>query len=203
LKPRLETVLSNEGLIAEHCHGEASTSAQPHSVNSNSAGRMIIKDEQMYKHNILRINYTTYDVRRDQDVINPGTSHKDIMTLARSDSSGDNFLYARVLGVYHVNIIWIGNGKWDYRPRRMELLWVRWFDRVASEKAGWAARRLDMLQFLPMEDEDAFGFVDPADVLRSGHLLPRFASGRLHPDGVSMSQCAADGQDWKYYYANR
>jgi hypothetical protein len=170
---------------------------------TSNTGRIIIKDNRMYRHNILRINYTTYDVRRDQDVVNPRTSHKDIMILARSDSSDHPFLYARVLGIYHVNAIWTGSGVLDYRPRRLEFLWVRWFEHVTKEPAGWTARRLDTLRFPPMENEDAFGFVDPGDVLRGCHLLPKFAQGKLHPDHVNMSKCAADGGDWKYYNVNR
>ncbi|RPD71381.1 hypothetical protein L226DRAFT_468941, partial [Lentinus tigrinus ALCF2SS1-7] len=40
-----------------------------------------ILDDKMYPHNLLRLNYTTYDLRREQDCISP---HKqaDIMVLA-------------------------------------------------------------------------------------------------------------------------
>ena len=37
-----------------------------------------------------------------------------------------------------------------------------------------------------MDEEDAFGFVDPKDVLRGCHILPRFAAGKRHPDGCGM-----------------
>jgi hypothetical protein len=67
----------------------------------------------------MRINYTTYDVRRSQDIINTTTSRHDVMVLA---DPGDHtaashpFRYARVLGVYHVNVIYVGAGMIDYQP---------------------------------------------------------------------------------------
>jgi len=36
---------------------------------------------------------------------------------------------------------------------------------------------LDTVRFVPMADEDVFGFVDPADVLRGCHVIPSFADG--------------------------
>jgi len=43
------------------------------------------KSNHMYKHNIIRINYTSYDVRRAQDVINPKTNHQNVMILSPQD----------------------------------------------------------------------------------------------------------------------
>ncbi|KIJ59550.1 hypothetical protein HYDPIDRAFT_33080 [Hydnomerulius pinastri MD-312] len=62
---------------------------------------------------------------------------------------------------------------------------------------------MDSSDFSLMNDVDVFDFVDPADVLRGCHLIPAFASGKLHPDGVAVSPMAHDSEDWKYYYANR
>jgi hypothetical protein len=54
-----------------------------------------------------------------------------------------------------------------------------------------------------MESTNAFGYVDPADVLRGCHLLPVFANGKLHPDHIATSKLASDTDNWKYYYINR
>jgi hypothetical protein len=173
----------------------------------------------MYKHRIFRINYTTYDIRRDQDVINPGTSHCNIMMFADSAPNGDapgvtspahyHFLYARVLGVYHVNVVYVGPGMVDYNPRRFEFLWLRWYKPHPPEHNQ--RYRLDQLSFLPVTNPDAFGFVDPADVVRSCHIIPRFASGRRFPASqdhedhydVGLSICGRDSHDWNCYYMNR
>ncbi|RDB25047.1 hypothetical protein Hypma_007810 [Hypsizygus marmoreus] len=177
---------------------------------------LFFKNDRIYRHRIFRINYTTYDVRRAQDVINPNTPHRDVMVLAPSqieteiDDAGMNhkFLYGRILGIYHANIVYSGpTGIIDYRPRRMDFLWVRWFqlvDRTSSTGPGdWDSRQLDCIKFPSVNSPDAFGFLDPAEVLRGCHILPRTALGRVHADNVGISQCAKDSGDWKMYFVNR
>ena len=122
------------------------------------------------------------------------------MLLAPCDSAHP-FLYAHVIGIFHANIIYTGSGSKDYLPRCLEILWVHWF-KVVDVPAGWEHAALDSLRFVPMSQDDAYRFVDPANVLRGCHLIPAFASGRMHPDSVSVLQDARDGADWKYYYVN-
>lgn len=166
---------------------------------------VLFNSNKIYRHRLLRINYTTYDIRREFDTINPHTDHRDIMLLSELEGSGHPFSYARVLGIFHANIIYTGPGTMDYRSRRIDFLWVRWFEVLQDRTMaiGWEQQILDAVRFMPMADEHAFGFVDPADVLRGCHIIPSFANGRLHPDGVAMSRCAGDAADWKRYYINR
>ena len=176
---------------------------------ADDVSRIFIKSDRMYQHHILRINYTTYDVRRSQDVINPGTSHRDIMMLANNASDDEGvekvhpFCYARILGIYHVNVIYTGTGMVDYVAHRLNFLWVRWYQYSKAQSIGWRDYQLDMLHFLPMAHEHAFGFVDPQDVIRAGHILPAFKRGKSHADGISISRCAGDGADWQNYFVNR
>lgn len=113
---------------------------QEHDINT-----LIIKDDRMYRHNIARFNYTTYDVRRAQDVINPRTSHCNVMVL-RSDTDiedqGHRYMYGKVLGIYHVNVIYIRNGMIDYTPFRMEFLWIRWYEPI-DQCSTWETSTLD------------------------------------------------------------
>jgi hypothetical protein len=168
---------------------------------------IFFKGNRMYIHHLARFNYTTYDVRRSQDVINPGTSHRDIILLANNTgNNGDSnhpFLYARVLGIYHVNVIYTGEGSLDYAARRMEFLWVRWFEYDAHLPIAWTNSKLDPVRFLPMSDERAFGFVDPNHVLRGCHIVPTFVKGKARVDGISLSRLVRDGQDWSQYRVNR
>ena len=161
----------------------------------------------MYGHHLARFNYTTYDIRRSQDVINPGTSHRDIMLLANKDESNSDskhpFLYARVLGIYHVNAIYTGEGRLDCSAQRVEFLWVRWFEYDGRSSTEWQDMKLDSLRFPPMSIEGAFGFVNPADVLRGCHIVPSFAGGKARLDGVGLSKLAHDAQDWARYCVNR
>jgi hypothetical protein len=93
----------------------------------------------------------------------------------------------------------------DYHARRMEFLWVRWYENLDDNpvEAGWSKRRLDRLQFPPMEEQGSFGFVDPGSILRGCHLKPAFALGLRHPNGTGTSECARNGKDWRMYYVNR
>ena len=156
----------------------------------------------MYQHCLLRIHYTTYDLWRESDSINPRTDHRDVMVLSNSDGKGHPFSYARVLGIFHANIIYTGPGSKDFLSRRIEFLWVRWFE-IVQDCLDWEQHALDAVKFLPMTDEDAFGFVDPANVLRACHVIPSFEDGQLHPDGIATSRCASDSDDWRRYRINR
>ena len=163
---------------------------------------VLFKANKIYRHRLLRLNYTTYDLQRESDSINPRTDHRDIMLLANSHGDAHPFSYARVLGIFHANVVYTGPGSKDYQSRRIEFLWVRWFE-VLQDRSAWERQALDTVRFVPMADEDVFGFVDPADVLRGCHVIPYFSGGRLHPDGIAMSRGAGDSDDWKQYYINR
>ena len=165
------------------------------------------KGERMYSHNIMRINYTTYDVRRAQDSINPRTNHQDIMLLSHRDDDTPHheYEYARVIGIYHVNVIYAGPGMLDYRARRLDFLWVRWYENLNDIPAqqGWKNAQLDRLQFPSLSEEDAFGFVNPAEVVRGCHIVPSFSAGPRHIAAVGISACARNSQDWREYMVNR
>ena len=169
---------------------------------------VFLKNDRIYRHRIARFNYTTYDVRRGQDVINPDTSHCDILLLANRSMEtrpehDHPFLYARILGMYHANVAYTGCGMLDYEARRIEFLWVRWFEYDGARSVRWKDLRLDSVRFPALASEGSFGFVDPRDVLRGCHMIPAFARRKRHSDEVSISRCARDGKDWNYYYVNQ
>jgi len=186
---------------------EAVSGAAPISIPVE--GQVYIAADRLYKHKLMHLNYTTYDVRRAQDIVNPSTSHCNIMLLADhapSDVVGSHsrhpYIYARVLGIFHVNATYVGPGVVDYRSHRIDVLWVRWYQYV-EESAGWDTATVDRVCFPPMADEHAFGFVNPGDVLRGCHMIPQFSRGLRYPDGTGISRCAQDASDWHFYYVNR
>jgi hypothetical protein len=197
-------------IMAIMLQSEQSEDASPHIKFDIDPNLIFFKDDLMYRHNIMRINYTTYDVRRAQDSINPCTDHKDIMLLANG-LTRHQYQYARILGIYHANVIYSGkgrHGKRDCRARRMEFLWVRWFELAGDDRMvqqGWRDGRLDALSFRRVTDKAAFGFVDPGETLRACHLIPKFVLGKSRSgDGAKpRSECAQDHRDWGAYYANR
>ena len=188
---------------------EQSKDTSPHIKFDVDPNLIFFKDNLMYRHNVMRINYTTYDVRRAQDSINPCTDHKDIMLLANGLTC-HQYQYARILGIYHANVIYSGkgrHGKRDCRARRMEFLWVRWFDTSGSNtvQQGWQKGHLDKLKFHRLASKEAFGFVDPTDILWASHLIPRFLLGKTRNEDNPRphSLCAQDHRDWGAYYVNR
>jgi hypothetical protein len=178
-------------------------------TNTDACKFVFLRNDRVYHHQLCRFHFTTYDVRRGSDTINPSTARCNIMLLADNadvvddSSTGHPFLYARVLGVYHANIVYTGPGMHDYQARRLDFLWVRWYEVVDPDTAGWSSSRLDSVRFPPMNGEDAFGFVDPKDVLRTCHIIPNFAKGKRHADGVGVSRCAKDAGDYCQYYIGR
>jgi hypothetical protein len=84
----------------------------------------------------------------------------------------------------------------------MDFLWVCWYGCDMSAPGGFKTRRLHRIGFLPSDDINAFGFLDPEEVLRGVHLIPGFAHGRTaHLLGPSIARLQDENdEDWLYYY---
>src|SRR5882762_6861906 len=55
-----------------------------HNFDDEERGVVHIINDSLYLHKTLQINYTTYDVRHDQDTVNPHT-HANVMVLSHKD----------------------------------------------------------------------------------------------------------------------
>lgn len=126
LLPHLKEAVQEHTLLGSlHLHPGTSEPAVP------SAESIVFKYNCLYRYNLMCVNYTTYDVRQAQDTISVNTVKHDIMILPRADlESCDleiSFTHARVLGIFHVNAVYIGASLPSYLPVRLEFLWVRWF----------------------------------------------------------------------------
>ncbi|KIJ14903.1 hypothetical protein PAXINDRAFT_23838, partial [Paxillus involutus ATCC 200175] len=148
-----------------------------HNFSDSERNSIIISDNKIYEHSMLRVNYTTYDLRREQDTINPCT-RADIMVLSHEDERTHPYWYARVVLIFHVNVEYRKDPRSPYSsPTRMDVLFVRWLRRD-NTPAGWTAKRLQHLEFFDQENqEEAFGFLDPDSVIRGVHLIPAFSYG--------------------------
>lgn len=177
-------------------------------ISSIDPDSIILKSDCMYPHKLLRVNYMTYDVRHSQDVINSTNSHHNIMLLADSNPSNRPtnevkfFKYAHVLGTFHVNVIYVGPGSVGLQSQRIEFLWVRWYKVIGNGNSGWGHSKLDRLHFLPITQNEAFGFVDPSEVIRGCHVIPRFMLGCRYSHGQGISYSGKDSEDWMEYYIN-
>ncbi|KAI0631037.1 hypothetical protein C8Q77DRAFT_179262 [Trametes polyzona] len=122
------------------------------------------------------------------------------MLVAPPDSPHP-FLYARVLGIFHVNAYIADRA--DAEPVCIHVLWVRWYDVDLRKPWGFEACRLPRLTFASLDDTP-FGFISPHQVLRASHIIPAFYHGRSDSalPGYSIARDAdedEDDQDWNYY----
>ncbi|KAI9067490.1 hypothetical protein FKP32DRAFT_1673036 [Trametes sanguinea] len=188
-------------------------------IPEDDARTLLFEHDRIFRHQTMQVNYTTYDVRRGQDIIHISTDHCNVMVQANedpaalvegpadgSDNLGDGtlFWYAQVLGIYHANVLDM-RGATSPAPVRMEFLHVRWFGRDPEWRSGWDAKRLDRVGFVPASDEGAFGFLDPSDVIRACHLIPAYHEGRTRTllGHSPLSQPSGAEDDWERYYVNR
>lgn len=164
--------------------------------------------QKIYSAQTCRLYYTTYDLQREYDTINP-RAHPDIILRAPDAKEGDDpYWYARVIGVYHANV-------WADRtdipgarnPRRMDFLWVWWLGKEHNYSPSRQKGRLPKIGFVESADDYAFSFVDPAHVVRGCHLIPAFHEGRtsnLLPIPQSVARCLnpREQDDWVNFYVN-
>ncbi|TFK61080.1 hypothetical protein BDN72DRAFT_805276 [Pluteus cervinus] len=163
-----------------------------------------IINNKLHRSNILRINYTTYDVRRNYDIISP-LRHPFVMVKSRDAKEGAHpFWYAQVLGIFSATVA-ITRPTLEPEPQKLDMLWVRWFGDEPGYRSGRKYSKLPKIGFVPQTEDDAFGFLDPSLVIRGCHLIPSFADGRtdqLLGAGLSAARAKDDVDDWAKYYVN-
>ena len=85
---------------------------------------------------------------------------------------------------------------------RIEFLWVRWYDVDEKARVGFKANCQFQLKF--RTGSQAFGFVDPANVLCTVHLIPSFyKSTTTRFLGPSIARRGDENdEDYYRYYVN-
>lgn len=113
------------------------------------------------------------------------------------------YWYARVLGIFHALVVKTDTNS-TFQPQRVDFLWVRWYGHDPAYRFGFRHCRLPRIGFVPTADEDAFGFLDLAEVIRAVHLIPAFAHSKtseLLPPSIARRP-SEDDEDWQFYYVN-
>jgi hypothetical protein len=176
-----------------------------HDFSDSDRNTVRLINNRIYSAKVLRVNYTTYDVRRDQDSMNPRT-HADVMVLSpESGPDAHPFWYARILGVFHAQVLHTGPLATNRSVQHMEFLWVRWFGVMPGHKWGMKVARLPKIGFVPDTDDDAFGFLDPSMVIRGCHIVPAFVDGRtsdLLTVPHSVARPLGEVDDWATFYVD-
>ncbi|KAF7317482.1 hypothetical protein MKEN_00834500 [Mycena kentingensis (nom. inval.)] len=155
--------------------------------------------ERVWTHNTAQINYTTYDLQRDQDTVNIRT-RPNIMVLSSDTTNRHPYEYAEVILIGHARVKIPGMASYKH----MEFLYIRNYERVRSQRCIPEANRMPKLRYIDYLDPDAFGFLDPNAVIRGVHVIPAFAFGRTDeflPPSVIRPETEED-TDWNFYYVN-
>ncbi|KAI0318229.1 hypothetical protein OF83DRAFT_48304 [Amylostereum chailletii] len=174
-----------------------------HPFTDEQRETVIFVNDTLYQHRVLRINYTTYDLRRKQDTVNPRT-HADVMVLSpEDDGTHVPYWFARVLDIFHLDVIHRGSHSKSENPQCLDVLWVRWLG-LNTEKAvkgGWGEKRLHGVSFIPEHDHAPFGFLNPDQVVRAVQLIPAFAHGQTNRRlGPSIARAPKEKDlDWEMF----
>ena len=162
--------------------------------------KVIIHGDWIYCHKVLRINYTTYNLRCEQDSLNPRI-HADVMVLSHENDAAHPYWYAWILSVFHAVV----SHRRSTEPQCMDFLWVRWFGIDPNNyRSGWKAKWLHHIRFIPHDTKGSFSFLDPKEVICAVHLIPTFAYGQtdsLLPPSIARPS-NDNNEDWVFYYVN-
>jgi hypothetical protein len=159
----------------------------------------------------MRISYTTYDVRREDDVLRL-KAEPNVMVMedrlgwnATDSSNAPPYRYAQVLGIFHADVRFVGSlsdGRRDYTPHRIDFLWVRWY--LSLGYPTQESLELERLKPVPLGSPDAIGFLSPRQVIRAVHLIPDFTSqSRPGMSPQLISPWLGTRPSWSAYYLNR
>ena len=161
--------------------------------------------DRVIESKILRINYTSYDIRRAYDSLR-SDCRSFLMTLSREDDPDRHpFWYCQLVRAFRIDVHYCPGGV-SRSKETLEVLWVRWLGNDPGHKWGFKYGALPKIGFVPERgDSPAFGFLDPSLVIRGCHLLPVFADGRtshLLWEGESVARLRGETDDWAAYYVN-
>ncbi|KAJ3746938.1 hypothetical protein EV360DRAFT_57242, partial [Lentinula raphanica] len=116
------------------------------------------------------------------------------------------YWYARVLRIFRV---WVVSNHPTAStahsgPQEMIVLWVRWLGIDPEHHSGHQSARLPKIGFVDESDPFAFGFLDPAHVIRGCHLLPAFndkcTNGLLQTTEPTIARRSGETNDWQFFY---
>ncbi|TEB15351.1 hypothetical protein FA13DRAFT_1721217 [Coprinellus micaceus] len=165
------------------------------------------KDNRIYSHQLLKMNYTTYDVRRNQDIIHVGTPQCNVMFLNPSYTADSRltehpYLYGKILGVFHADVCFVGQLPNDLKPstayHRIDVVWVNWYKFLPAKTPS----SLDRLSLYPLNLGFSLNFTDPDNIIRGIHLIPQFSSKQEE----ILPKSKFTGTDpvvWDAYFINR
>ena len=159
--------------------------------------KLYISKDHLDQWYMMKIYYTTYDLRRGKETVNmKNQSH--IMTLSQD---GEHlYTYAQVLSMFKLDVL---HGPTMADEVRMDVLWVHWFKIDKSYRAGWKAKWLYQLKYVPPLNNSASSFLDPDNIIHGSHVIPGFSLGHWTHSAVNPASVWDLKNDWEAYYINQ
>ncbi|KAJ3849673.1 hypothetical protein EV368DRAFT_67254 [Lentinula lateritia] len=116
------------------------------------------------------------------------------------------YWFVWIIGVFHINIVHSGLLSKSHKPQKFNVLYVRWFGRVLEqEHYGIHVNHMPKLGFIDAVNPEAFGFVNPSEVLCGCHIIPAFEHEKTDQFLISPSlarQENEDNEDFFRFYVN-
>lgn len=118
--------------------------SDPDTTYSDAARRtVIVRDDKIFSHKTIHVNYTTYDGCRARDCLSVRKG-ANILVLSHEDrdeteqnSLSSRYWYAQIAGIFHAYVYHLGSLSRTNEPQRIEFLWVRWYGTDPGFRAGW------------------------------------------------------------------
>jgi hypothetical protein len=85
------------------------------------------------------------------------------MVLSGETRPKHPYWYAWVLGIYHMEV-WL-NVDGPMKKQQLKVLYVRWLAPLTEHQSGMSCARLPKVAFVEEADRDAFGFLNPSQVI--------------------------------------
>jgi hypothetical protein len=171
-----------------------------HDPSTIDISHVRLKDDRLRFHVTARFNYTTYDLRREQDYINVKTN-KNFILVSTPGAFPHPWRYARVLKIMHVD----GHVDPDSVKSaiRINVLWVRWLETDPDAVFGASVLRPERLRWCNGDFANRFGFVDPSTVIRAAPIEPALDHGVITSPPSPLKYRDTEEGDYKYHYVAR
>jgi hypothetical protein len=89
--------------------------------------------------------------------------HPDIMALSGEMRPQHPYWYAHMLSIYHMDVLL--NIEGPIKKHHIKVLYIRWLAPLIGHQSGMACAWLPKVAFVEDTDYDAFGFLDPTQVI--------------------------------------
>ncbi|KAF7422998.1 hypothetical protein PC9H_011162 [Pleurotus ostreatus] len=141
---------------------------------------------------VVTVNDRLYLHKKNSDFITPSNEDDDV-------ADQHPLWYGRLVQIFHATV----HHPRLHEPQQVDFLWVRWFGRDLEYQAGFSKRRLHRIGFVALDDDAAFTFVNPADIIRAVHILPAFHYGVTQVNETSPVADAAEAKSQGKWFSDR